>query len=62
MRMSQRENQRENQRESLCLTMTILIKRNSVVDVLLRHVGLPHVLNVIVHLEFFMLDGLRGSF
>ena len=58
MRMSQRE----NQRESLCLTMTILIKRNSVDDVLLGHVGLPHVLTVIVHLEFFMLDGLRGSF
>ena len=50
----------EKARESLSLT--ILIKRNLVDDVLLGHVGLPHVLPVIVHLEFFMLDGLRGSF
>ena len=36
--------------------MTILIKRNQNDNVLLGHVGLPHVLPVIVHLEFFMLD------
>ena len=42
--------------------MTILIKRTEVDDVLLGHVGLPRVLPVIVHLKFFMLDGLSGSF
>ena len=54
------ERARERARESLSLT--ILIKRNQVDDVLLGHVGLPHVLPVLVHLEFFMLDGFRGSF
>ena len=39
-----------------------LIKRNLVDDVPLGHVGLPHVLPVFVHLEYYILDGLRGSF
>ena len=43
------------------ISLTILIKRKYVDDVLLGHVGLPHVLPVVVHLEFFMLDRFRGS-
>ena len=40
----------EKARESLSLT--ILIKRTKIDDVLLGHVGLPRVLPVIVHLDF----------
>ena len=54
-----RERARERARESQILT--ILIKRNKVDDVFLGHDGLPCVLPVIVHLEFFMLDRLMGS-
>ena len=30
-------------------------------DVLLEHVGLTHVLPIVVQLQFLILDGLRGS-
>ena len=52
----------ELERAKKSLSLTMLIKRNKVDDVLLGHGGLPCVLPVIVYLEFFMLDGLRGSF
>ena len=37
-----------------------MIKRNYVDDVLLGHVGLPHVLANIVHLEFFYAGWIEG--
>ena len=55
-----RERARERARESQILT--ILIKRNKVDYFLLGHGGLLSVLPVIDHLNFFKLDGLRGSF
>ena len=33
------------------------IKKKTIDDVLLEHVGVPHVLPLAVHLEFFMLVG-----
>ena len=39
-----------------------LDKKNYVDDVFLEHGGLPHVLLLAIHLEFFMLVGQRGSF
>ena len=47
-----------SQRESLSLT--ILIKRNLVDDVLLGHGGLSCVIPVIIHLEFWTAGQIKG--